>query len=115
MSHSTTTPDRRTDQAMRDTFPASDPAADRNLKGARAVPVEEMLNAEAAPVADSHAITRDYADAESAKLAMESLVRDVPIDPRHAQIVPGDPVRLHIQAPAQDATRIEQVLDRTGG
>lgn len=103
--------ERKTDEAVKETFPASDPVATTNTRGARAVPAEEML-AEAPPIEDGVTLTRCFDDAEAAKLALESLVRDAPIDRRYAELSGEGRVELRLTVPAADRSRIQGLLDR---
>ena len=107
----TMSPDRKADEAVKETFPASDPVATTATRGARAVSPEDML-AEATPIEDGVTLTRCFDDMESAKLALESLVRDAPIDRRHAELSTGGRVELRLHIPATDRTRIQALLDR---
>lgn len=104
--------DQIQDVAVAGTFPASDPPAGTAESGARAVPPEEMMRAGShAPVRDAVTLQRRFADGEAAKLALEGLVRDGPIDRRCAEIHPGaSGAELRIQAPAADADRLRKLL-----
>jgi hypothetical protein len=108
------TPDRNVEAAVEGTFPASDPVATTASQGARAVPAEEMMQASSAAARvpdDAVTLTECFPDAEAAKLALETLVRDGPVDRRFAQIGTGDGgVSLTLQAPRQDAKRLEEML-----
>ena len=107
----TTSPDHKTEEAVKGTFPASDPLGTTNTRGARAVPPEEMMT-EAPPIEDGITLTRCFDDVESAKLALESLVRDAPIDRRYAELSTGGRVELRLHVPSADRTRIQALLDR---
>jgi hypothetical protein len=66
-----------------DTFPASDPAASTPAVGVGADPVAEVLESPALPeLADPATVTARFADHVTAKLAIEKLVHDVPVDRR---------------------------------
>lgn len=104
--------DRIQDVAVAGTFPASDPPAGTAESGARAVPPEQMMQgASSAPAGDAVTLQRRFADGEAAKLALEGLVRDGPIDRRSAEIHPqAGGAELRIQAPAADADRLRRLL-----
>lgn len=110
------TPERNLEVAVRDTHPASDPPATTATQGARAVPAEQLMDAPCATPDDAQTVSRRFPDAESAKLAVESLVRDAPIDRRCADIRQGgDGVTVAVAAPRADAQRIRTLLERAGG
>jgi hypothetical protein len=109
--------DRRTDEeqdiAVAGTFPASDPPAGTADNGARAVPPEQMLGGRAAPPADAVTLRRRFPSNEAAKLALEGLVRDAPLDRDCAELErQGEEVELRIFAPPSDAARIRALLAR---
>jgi hypothetical protein len=57
-----------------------------------------------------------FRDREAAKLALESLVREGPLDRRHAEIsTADDQVTLRCKAPAKDAARLEALMQLQGG
>jgi hypothetical protein len=89
-----------------DSFPASDPLSDTGTQGPRAVPSGDQHRAP--PVADAVRLSRRFDDAESAKLALEELVRSAPLD-RDATELSGN--ELRIQVPKGDAARIEKLLN----
>ena len=101
------------DVAVAGTFPASDPPASMAEGGARAVPPERMMEgATPRPAADSVELHRSFPDAEAAKLALEGLVRDGPLDRRCTTIrQEGGRAELRIQAPREDAERLRRLLD----
>lgn len=111
--------ERRVDQAVEETFPASDPTTAGSLQGARAVPPEEMMHAaEAQPAAPADAVTlrHRFRDAAAAKLALEALVREGPIDRRLAELSPeGDGAAISVTVPREDTDRIGDLLRRQGG
>jgi hypothetical protein len=113
------TPDRNVETGVVDSFPASDPPASTASQGARAVPPEEMMdNGEGSQAPNgSVTISARFRDREAAKLALESLVREGPLDRRHAELVGADDdeVTLHFQAPQQDVQRLEQLVQKQGG
>jgi hypothetical protein len=100
---------RDTDQerGVIDTFPASDPLSDTGTQGPRAVPAGEDHPSK--PVADAVSLSRRFQDQESAKLALEELVRSVPLD-RSATELSGSELRLSV--PRADAQRIEDLLQK---
>jgi hypothetical protein len=112
------TPERNLDSAVEGTFPASDPPATTASQGARAVPMEEVLRHAdddgPVPAAAGTVILRHrFPDAEAAKLALEGLVREVPLDRRCAEIehAEGGAI-LALRTPGEDASRIEAILRR---
>ncbi|MBX9698352.1 MAG: hypothetical protein K2X74_02890 [Acetobacteraceae bacterium] len=103
-------PERKTEIAARDTFPASDPQAQATTKGVRAVPPESLMadDAVAAGIpADAATLRQDFPDAESAKLALERLVREAPLDRRCAELSGAE---LVLRVPRADAPRVEALL-----
>ncbi|MGG5810183.1 hypothetical protein [Falsiroseomonas sp. CW058] len=106
----TMSPDSKTDEAVKETFPASDPVATTGTRGNRAVAPGEMMQ-DAPPIPDAVTLRRHFPDAEAAKLALESLVRDGPVDPRHAEIASGSPSELRLKVAANDEGRIRKLLD----
>jgi hypothetical protein len=105
-------PDRKMDEAVTETFPASDPVSTNATAGNRAVPAEEMLDAHAPEVLDAVTLRRTFPDTESAKIALEGLVRDGPIDRRCAEITNDNGVGIVLKVPANDVQRIQGLLDR---
>ena len=87
------TADKNVEAAVEGTFPASDPMATIASQGARAVPPEEMMHAsDSKPQqGDTATLTARFESQEAAKLAVEALVRDGPVDRRcaEAQNCPG--------------------------
>lgn len=114
------TPDNNLEAAVEGTFPASDPLSTIGSQGARAVPAEEMLRDDpppARPPDDLVPLTQRFRDAEAAKLALETLVRDGPLD-RHCAAIrreEGGAATLEVQASPADAERIGALLRRMGG
>jgi hypothetical protein len=110
------TPDPAVEKGVRDTFPASDPVSATATTGARAVPPEEMMDAPAAANDTGVALTRRYPDREQAKLMLETMVRNAPLDRNCAQIHEmGGEFELRIMAPQGDAARLGDLLARNGG
>lgn len=93
------------ERGLIDSFPASDPNSATPTLGPRAMPIASAGTAK--PVADQTTLSRHFADAEGAKLALESLVRGVPLD-RDATTLDGN--TLVIKVPGADAARIEALL-----
>ncbi len=110
-------PERKMEEAVRDTFPASDPPAPTGVKGARAVPHAELMGDDAAPpVPAGDTISARFPDRETAKLALEQVVREGPVDRRCVELRPGDDaVTLEVQAPSEQAERIRELLRKGGG
>jgi hypothetical protein len=106
--------DRSEQTASVDSFPASDPVAPTAAVGSRAVSPQEMVEKEhsAPPKSDDCvSVTARFRDREAAKLAVETLVREGPVDRRHAEIAPaGDAVAVRLTAPRGDAGRIGELL-----
>lgn len=111
------TPGRKAEEASRDSFPASDPLAETPLGGARAVPASEMLaESPMPPTEDCATVTARFRDREAAKLAVEQIVREGPIDRRCTEIRPGDDtVTVEVRAPRAEAERIGALLRKAGG
>jgi len=111
------TPDRNLETAVQGTFPASDPLSTIASQGARAVPAEDILtdSSDRAPD-DLVTLTRRFADHEAAKLTLETLVRDGPLDRRCAEIHDGtDATMLEVRVARAEAARIEALLRKAGG
>jgi hypothetical protein len=98
--------DQDQERGVIDTFPASDPLSGTGTQGPRAVPAGAQH--QAPPVADAVSLSRRFDNAESAKLALEELVRSAPLD-RDATELSGP--ELRIQVPRGDAARIEKLLN----
>lgn len=98
--------DRKAEKGSIDSFPASD-APSGTTQGARAVPPQDMMGASRTKTPHPVTLKRHFADAESAKLALEKLVRAVPLD-RAATEIEGMELRLTV--PGDDAERIEDML-----
>lgn len=111
--------DRRIDEALDGTFPASDPATAGAFQGARAVaPEQVMRSAQAKPAAPADAVTLQhrFRDTAAAKLALEALVREGPIDRRSAELLPdGEATSIRVAVPREDADRLGDLLRRQGG
>ncbi|UFN47843.1 hypothetical protein LPC08_17750 [Roseomonas sp. OT10] len=112
------TPNRASQEASLDSFPASDAPAQRGETGARAVPPAEMMGDDEVVQAphDSQPLTFHFAEKAKAKLALEAVVRDAPLDRRLATLEErGEGATLSIDAPPADAARVAELLERAGG
>lgn len=100
------------DEAVAETFPASDPPASMSGGGSRAVPAAELFeHAEAVPGAVT--LRRRFHDADAAKLALESLVRAGPVDRDIATIhTEGGEAELRVDVPPENADRIRSLLQK---
>jgi hypothetical protein len=107
---------KKRDDAIRDTFPASDPPPNTGDRGTRAVPVQDLAPTPAPRAENGVALSARFASAEAAKLALEALVREGPIPREHAAMEPGsDGVVLTLHVPAGDRGRLKAILDRQSG
>lgn len=108
------TPDRNMEAAVRDSFPASDSPAATATQGVRAVPPQSMAERGALPAGDTVAIEHDFADAQAAKMALEALVREGPLDRRSGEIraEPGRGAVLVLRVSPADRERLEGLLRR---
>lgn len=115
--HPDQTATAKQDTAVRDTFPASDPVATTMSQGPRAVPVEAIMpDATCDPAPDATPLRRRFADATTARLALEALVREGPIDRRHAVLTEADgDCLLVVTTGAAEHDRLEALLDRLAG
>lgn len=107
----------RVEEAVEGTFPASDPTTTAS-EGARAVPPEDLMRAAGSkPDDQTVTIAARFDSQEAAKLALEALVRDGPVDRRCAEVQPGGDhaatVRIAV-APA-DQGRLQEMLRRQPG
>lgn len=111
------TPDHHVEASVEGTFPASDPMSTTASSGARAVPPEEMMHASGSkPHGDTASLTARFDSAEAAKLAVEALVRDGPVDRRSAEVEPaGDAATVRIAVPEADRQRLGEMLRRQPG
>jgi hypothetical protein len=111
------TSDSNVEAAVEGTFPASDPASTTAGQGARAVPPEEMMRGrDAKPQGDTASLTARFNSVEAAKLAVEALVRDGPVDRRCAEVEPaGGAATVRIAVPAADQQRLGDMLRRQPG
>jgi hypothetical protein len=108
-------PDRSAHAAVPDSFPASDPVATTAAVGSRAVDPAELMQ----PQVEIHGaatVVARFPQQEGAKLALERLVREIPLDRRVASIRCGDDgATLEVVAPEADTERIAQMLRKCGG
>ncbi|WP_135467614.1 hypothetical protein [Crenalkalicoccus roseus] len=112
------TSDQEVEEAVKDTFPASDPTSATASSGAaRAVPPETLLReAPPRPADDAVTLSQRFSSAEAAKLALETLVREGPLDRDCAEIRhQGEAATLEVKAPRAEAARLEALLRRQGG
>jgi len=111
------TSDQNVETAVEGTFPASDPMSTIASQGARAVPPEEMMHAsDSKPRGDTATLTARFESQETAKLAVEALVRDGPIDRRCAEVeAAGDAAMVRLAVPHADQQRLEEMLRRQSG
>jgi hypothetical protein len=115
-SHTQDRPDKTRDAnveaAVEDTFPASDPVSNTAAHGARAVPAEDMMPSQvSAQTAGLASFTVPFPKPEDAKLALETLVREGPVDRRCAEITQeGGQTALRISAPEADIARLKSML-----
>jgi hypothetical protein len=100
------------DSAVAESFPASDPpATTRGETHARAVPPQEMMGTRHKPPFDAVTLRRRFPTTEAAKLALEGLVRDGPVDRDCAELVPqGREVELVVHVSEEDCHRIRGLL-----
>jgi len=111
------TPDRNVEASVEGTFPASDPMSTIASHGARAVPPEEMMGGgDAKPQGDTATLAARFESHEAAKLALEALVRDGPVDRRCAEVEDaGGKATVRLSVPAADRQRLEEMLHRQSG
>lgn len=109
--------DRSARTAVPDSFPASDPVATTPAVGVRAIAADEMMDAPGMPeTPDAATVNARFKDHVTAKLAVEKLVRDVPLDRRSATLSDeGGGVNLAITASQSDMGRITEILRGGGG
>lgn len=104
------TPDRNIEKGVVDSFPASDAPSGTATQGARAVPPEAMMGGGKKEARDSVTLTRRFPDAETAKLALENLVRAVPLDRDRTELSTGAVHELRLRVPRDDAGRVDEML-----
>ncbi|MGG5823678.1 hypothetical protein [Falsiroseomonas sp. HW251] len=108
-------PDRKQDKqdaAVAETFPASDPPASMGTEGgARAVPPEHMMDQHHPAPFDAVTLRRRFPSQEAAKLALEAMVRDGPVDRHCAELSAiGREIELRLKVPEEDCHRIRALL-----
>jgi hypothetical protein len=109
--------DRSAKTALPDSFPASDPVATTPAVGVRAMELDEMLDQAPPPeTPDARQATSRFPDMMTAKLTLEKLVQEIPLDRRVATLdeEAGGEVLLTITAPGADMARIRKLLARGG-
>lgn len=114
----TETPDQKRNQvAVEGTFPASDAITPTSNSGTMAAPMADIRHAADSEVGgESTPVRARFPDAESAKLAVEGLVRDGPIDRRRADTRDeAGGVVVEIAALPADAERLAGLLEKAGG
>ena len=112
------TPESVVEEAGRETFPASDPSASTATQSARAVPVERLMGAGPGRAESGETVTVEcrFKDHEAAKLAVETLVRNAPLNPQRAAIrAADDAVLVEVIASPDDAGRMQAMLHDCGG
>ncbi|BFL65303.1 Hypothetical protein HVIM_02775 [Roseomonas mucosa] len=99
-------------EALKDTFPASDPVGNEGGRGSRAVPASEMQDEDPAPLADGKTVSYTFDSQEKAKLAGEGVVR-AGLAERSRLTVDGSSLRLEVASnAAEDA---DKMLQQAGG
>ena len=111
------TADRSAKTSVPDTFPASDPTATSPVVGARAEDMAAMLDtSDELHVPDPTTVTAHFPDHVTAKLAIEKLVRDVPLDRRCAALSEDSSgTTLELIISRSDVDRVTEMLCRGGG
>ena len=111
------TPDNNVEAAVEGTFPASDPMSTIASQGARAVPAEELMHGrDSKPQGSTATLTARFDSHEAAKLAVEAIVRDGPVDRRCADVErEGDAATVRLSVPQADRQRLEEMLNRQPG
>ncbi|GAA0589827.1 hypothetical protein GCM10009416_30460 [Craurococcus roseus] len=111
------TPDNNVEAAVEGTFPASDPMGTVASQGARAVPMDELMRGGGdKPQSGTATLTARFDGMESAKLAVEALVRDGPVDRGCAEFErAGDAATVRLAVPQADKQRLEEMLHRQPG
>lgn len=111
--HPSLTKDRNVEAGVRDSFPASDAPATTASQGVRAAPVTPADDRPLAAPADAARLTQAFPDAESAKLALETLVREAPLDRRCAEITSDSKgATLSLTLPREEGARVEALLSK---
>jgi len=108
-------PDRSAHTAVPDSFPASDPVASTAAVGSRAMDPAELMQPQV-EIRDAATVVARFPHQEGAKLALERLVREIPLDRRGASIRCGDDgATLEVAAPKADTERVAEMLRKCGG
>jgi hypothetical protein len=109
--------DRSADAAVPDSFPASDPLATTAAVGSRAVNPAELMEPQGkVEVRDAATVVARFPNQEGAKLAIERLVRDIPLDRRCATLTcDGGEATLEVAAPKADLERVTEILRKCSG
>ena len=108
-------PDRSAHTAVPDCFPASDPVASTAAVGSRAMDPAELMQPQI-EIRDAATVVARFPHQEGAKLALERLVREIPLDRRGASIRCGDDgATLEVAAPKADTERVAEMLRKCGG
>jgi hypothetical protein len=109
-----TTQNNQQDMAVAETFPASDPPASMGGEGStRAVPPAELMDQHRPVPYQAVTLRRCFPTTEAAKLALEGLVRDGPIERNSATLKRiGKEVELLIAVDPDDCQRLRALLAR---
>ena len=110
------TADRSAKTAVPDTFPASDPAATSPVVGARSEDVAAMMDASVElHVPNPTTVAAHFPDRVTAKLAIENLVRDIPLDRRCAVLSEeSGGTTLELTISKSNMERVMEMLRRSG-
>ena len=110
-------PDRSAHAAVPDSFPASDPMGTTAAVGSRAVDPAELMHPQGEmEIRDAATVVARFQRQEDAKVALEQLVREVPLDRRGATITCGEHgATLEVAAPEADIERVAGMLRKCGG
>ncbi|MCK8786473.1 hypothetical protein M0638_19025 [Roseomonas sp. NAR14] len=114
---STRSAEQKVETAVVDTFPASDPSSATAAAGSRAVDPADMMHAAGSqPEGATSPVAARFPDREAAKLAVEKVVREGPLDRRRAEITTDDDgAVVEVQATPADAHRVADLLTQEGG
>ena len=110
-------PGRSAHAAVPDSLPASDPVASTAAVGSRAMDPAELMRPQVEiRIRDAATVVARFPHQEGAKLALERLVREIPLDRRGASIRCGDDgATLEVAAPGTDTERVAEMLRKCGG
>jgi len=111
------TPDQHVEKSVVDTFPASDPVGTNDISGARATaPSEMMSHGDQVPLTDGKRLSFGFPDRETAKLAMEQVVRAGEVEDSRAQLdTDGGEAMLHLEVNSSSAETVKDLLIKAGG